>query len=372
MIMKNLLVKKRFFSWIAIGALSITLTGCGQTKNTEEVPVVVISDEEQGIEYSMDTVKRGNVTLTKKFACKYVQTKEQAVSFPEGGKTIEKIYVREGDYVKPGDVLAEVSSGSLEEEIAALEYKIKRDALEKQYLDVHEEFDLRSSYFSFVYGTKCEEEDLEEYEERDEEIVDSYKNKREDYSDEAEFDVRELEELKKKLADSRIYATMSGMVYSVEFNLEGTVSKKDEVIMTIIDGTEGVFAIEEPDYTDYFSAEDVLKLEIYYGTAKGVYDVIPFEMDTWGEKQYFSIYDGPENDGIEVDTTGDIYLELDTRENVLILPNTCIFSADDKSYVYMLDENNMKTVCFIETGLKGDECTEILSGLNEGDMVVRR
>lgn len=369
---KRVSMKKRFTGWVVISLFAFALTGCSQAEEEKEVPVLVVSDEEQGIEYSMSEVMRGNVSLTMKFNCKYMQTKEQAVCFQEGGKTIEKIYVREGDYVKPGDILAEVSTGSLEEEIAALEYKIQKDALEKQYLDVHEEFDLRSSYFSFVYGTKCEEEDLEEYEERDEEILDSYQNKREDFSDEAEFDIRELEALKKELSDSRICATMSGMVYSVEPNLEGTISKKGEVIMTVIDGTEGVFEMEKPEYADVFSPDDVLKLEVYYGTAKGIYDVVPYEMQSWGEKQYFSIYDGPENDGIEVETTGDICVVLDTRENVLVLPNSSVFSADGKSYVYMLDENNMKTVCFVETGLKGDEYTEIVSGLNEGDMVVRR
>ncbi len=368
--MNGILKRKQIVSLMIIGALGMGMTGCGQ--KVEEEPVIVVADEAPAYVYSMTEVKKGYVALTKKFNCRYMQTKEQTVAFPVGGKKIEKIYVREGDYVKPGDVLAEISTGSLDEEIAALEYKIKKEQLQKQYLDIHEEFDLRGSYFSFVYGTKCEEEDLEEYEERDEDIRDSYKNQREDYSDEAEFDTAELAKLKKELADSRIYASMSGMVYSVKSNLEGTISKKDEVIMTVIDGNEGVFAMEEPDYADCFSKDDILKMDISYGSAKGIYDVVPYNMDSWGEVQYFSIYDGPENDGIEMDTMGNISVVLDERENVLMLPNTCIFNADGKAYVYVLDENNMKTVCWIEIGLEGDDYTEIISGLQEGDTVVRR
>lgn len=368
--MNGILKRKQFLSLIITGALCISLTGCEQ--KVEEEPVIVVADEEPGYVYSLTEVKRGYVALTKDFNCRYEQTKEQTVAFPEGGKKIEKIYVREGDYVKQGDILAEVSIGSLDEEIAALEYKMKKEALQKQYLDIHEEFDLRGSYYALAYGSKCEEEDVEEQEERDADIKESYQYQREDLSDEAEFDAAELAKLKKELAGSRIYASMSGMVYSVKSNLEGTISKKDEVIMTIIDGNNGVFAMEEPEYADRFTKDEILDMDVAYGSAKGLYQVVPYNMENWGEKQYFSIFDGPENDGIEMDTMGTISVTLDDRENVLMLPNTCVFDADGKNYVYILDENNMKTVCWIEIGLEGDDYTEIVSGLKEGDTVVRR
>ena len=63
---------------------------------------------------------------------------------------------------------------------------------------------------------------------------------------------------------------------------------------------------------------------------------------------------------------------LDEKEDVIYLPNECIYKADDKSYVYVLDEQNMQTACWIETGLVGDAVTEVISGLNEGDMVLKR
>ena len=99
---------------------------------------------------------------------------------------------------------------------------------------------------------------------------------------------------------------------------------------------------------------------------------MPYQIDTWGEKQYFSIYDGPENDGIEVNTKGEIHMVLEEKEDVIFLPNECIYKADDKFYVYVLDEQNMQTASWIEIGLVGDTYTEILSGLNEGDMVIKR
>ena len=367
--MKKRVLTKQLVTIVLVTAMGLCLGGCAA--ETEEATVAV-SDEEAGYVYSLAEVKRGEVILTKNLSSQYIQTKEQTVSFTEGGKTIEKVYVREGDQVKAGDVLAEVSIGTLEEDIARLEYEIQKEELELSYLDAHENFELLSSYQAMAYYSDCEEEDLEEKEERDEDIRESYQNQREDYTDDLEFDRAELAKLKNELAGSRLYATMNGMVYKIEKDLEGSTSKKDEVIMTIIDGTDGIFEMEEPDYAKYFHEGESLTLEITYGEAKGIYEILPYRMDTWGEKQYFSVYDGPENDGIEVNTSGTIYIVLDKKEEVLYLPNECIFHADDKPYVYVLDEQNMKTVYWIETGLEGDKYTEVTGGLNEGDMVVKK
>lgn len=368
--MKRTVYKNRIFIGTLIAGMGIALAGCAVKEEGEAL--VVVSDKEEEYAYTLVDVKCGEVLLSKSLTAKYVQTKEQEVAFQEGGKKIEKIYVREGDQVKTGDILAEVSVGTLEEDIARLEYEIKKKELEKGYLDAHEDFDLTSSYYTLAYYSKCEEEDVEKQEKRDADIRESYKNQREDYDDELEFDRAELKQMQEELAGSRLYATMNGMVYSVERDLEGTTSKKGEVIMTIIDGTEGIFTLEEPDYAEYFKDGESVTLEITYSSAKGSYEVMPYQVANWGEKQYFSIYDGPENDGIDVDTTGTIHVVLEQKENVLYLPNECIYRADGKTYVYVLDEQNMRNICWVETGLTGDKYTEIVSGLNEGDTVVRR
>jgi len=369
---KNLTATKFVFIWSILALFAFSAIGCAKKEEAAEEPIIVVANEDTGYTYNLEEVKRGDVVLAKTLSCEYVQAKEQEVSFSEGGKLIEKVHVREGDYVKTGDLLAEVSFGELEEEIAALEYQIKKNELQLGYLETYQDFALRDSYYAMVYRTACEEEDVEEWEERDEEILESYGNQREDYQDELEFDRAKLAELKKELENSRLYANMDGVVYSIQQKLEGTTSKRDEVIMTIIDGSEGMFEMEAEQYARYFHEDDIIQMEITYGSAAGEYELIPYQMDMWGEKQYFSIYDGPENEGIEVNTKGEIHMVLDEKENVIFLPNECIYKADDKSYVYVLDDQNMQTASWVEIGLVGDTYTEILSGLNEGDMVIKR
>ena len=351
---------KNLIKILGLSCLTLSiLTGCAKV---EEEPVVSISNEEEAVEYRMLDVRKGDVILTKGLSCTYRQTTQQEVSFNSGGKRIDKVYVRAGDTVKKGDILAEVATGNIDEEIATLEYQIARNTLELSYLDAAEKFEYEESYGSFVYHSDTtDEEELKKYYDRDDEIAYKYKCQREDYADAIEFDQKEVAKLKSELAASKLRASISGMVLSVEENLEGSTAKKDEVIMT-----------SDSEITQYIKDDDLLDMSIVYGDAKGDYVVVPYQKNTWGETQLFEVFDGPENEGIEVGTSGTITIVINRKEDVLCVPNEAIMKADGKTYVYVLDDKNMKSIRWVEIGLVGDGYTEILSGLTEGEKVVRK
>lgn len=386
MIGMNSLMKKKLIG-ISL-SVCICLTGLFGCAEKQEETVVAIVPEDENVAYVMASTTRGDVMSTKNLTVTYKQTKDQEVCFDVGGKRIEKVHVHEGDKVKPGDVLVELSQGTLIEDIARLEYEIDRLTLELSFLPEHEEFELADSYSQYVRNNSAETPKDDEYddadakrrrenrvkvwEERDEDIKDNYRYQREDLTDELEFDKQELTKLKSELGGSRLVAKMGGIIYKVEDNLEGSISKKDKVIMTIIDGNEGLFEMQEPDYAQYFNEGDVIKMNIAYGSAQGDYELTPYNYSSWGDKQYFSILDGPENEGIEVDTAATIQAVLGCRKDVLRVPKETIFKADGKTYVYVLDESNMRSVRWVETGMVGDEFVEILSGLSEGEQVVKK
>lgn len=333
--------------------------------------MVVIDSSEEGLTYGLVGVVRDDVVLSKSLSCTYTQTKEQEVSFPVGGKRISKVCVTPGDTVKVGDLLVELAEGDIDSKIDELEYRIKKNELQLGYLDKEEGFEEESTYTDFVSNNReIKEEDVEKYDERQADIKQSYDYRREDYNDEIEFDKKELERLKGELAGSRIYSTMNGIVYTIKDNLEGSTSKKDEVIMTIVDNASGFFETEEPDYVQYFNSDQVIEMSIVYGAAQGDYELVPYNMNSWNERQQFEIVSGPDNEGIDVGTTGTIKVILERKEQVLSLPIGCIYYADGKPYVYILDENNFRQMQWVEIGLIGDEKVEIISGLNEGDKVV--
>ncbi len=359
--LKNLALLASLFFVCAI------LSSCNKT---EEENIVVIEPEEETSSYGLIAVTRDDVILSKSVTCTYTQTKEQTVSFPVGGKRVSKVHVNVGDSVKTGDLLIELSEDNLGSQIDELEYKIAKNTLLLGYLDKAEEFDKQSAYNSFVYYTDKDEDDLKKYDKNIESIERDYDYRREDYNDEIEFDKKKLSALKSEQSGSKIYATMNGTVYSVADHLEGSTSKKDEVVMKIVDSRSGFFETADEDCQRLFKEGDVIEMSIVYGDASGDYELTPYNISSWGDIQRFDILSGPDNEGIDVGTTGTLKLVLERKDSVLCLPLGAIYHADGKPYVYVLDENNFRQMVWIETGLTGDDKVEITKGLSEGDKVV--
>ena len=84
----------------------------------------------------------------------------------------------------------------------------------------------------------------------------------------------------------------------------------------------------------------------------------------------FVIAEGGETAVIEPGTIGSMQVILAEKKQVLTLPTSAIHSADDKHYVYVVGENNMREVKWIEVGLAGKDKVEIVSGLVEGEKVI--
>ena len=347
---------------------SILLAGCG---TQEEENVVVIENETQESAYGLIAVTREDVVLTKSLTATYMQLKEQTVSFNVGGRRVSKVYVNPGDSVKAGDLLIELSQDNLQQQIDELEYRISKNELQLSYLDAAEKFDEQSAYNNFVYNNPdISEDDVAAYQKNQDSITQNFEYKREDINDELEFDRRKLASLKNEYSSGHIYSTMDGVVYTVMDGLEGSTSKKDEVVMTIVDNASGRFEVKEPDYASYFHEGEPVEMKIVYGSASGDYEVVPVDMASWGDTQVFEVFSGPDNEGIDVGVTGTIKLVLEKHEHVLALPIGAIYHADGKPYVYVLDENDFRQIVWIETGLEGDDLIEVTAGLNEGDKVV--
>ena len=69
---------------------------------------------------------------------------------------------------------------------------------------------------------------------------------------------------------------------------------------------------------------------------------------------------------------GYIVAVVDQRSQVLCVPSAAVHSAEGRDYVYVLGEDQMREVKWIETGLYGDSMVEVVSGLTEGERVILR
>lgn len=327
-----------------------------------------VEDSNDTITYDYCTVERGDVALTTPIRCTYTQQDGQEVSFSVTGRRVDKVYVEEGDKVKKGDILAEFDVGNLESRIEDLEYRITRNEHLLEYTEINEALDISQGWVNYLY-VEVSKEDTERMVSS---IQENYSRQRENLQDTLELDRLELGMMKQELKNSRVYAGISGIVYGIQNDLEGSTSKEGQVIMTIIDNSKSLFESNAVEYASYFREGETVSLTVVTGSAPGKYELMPYNMSNWGEVLQFSIYDGPATTGIEVGTGGTMYLTLESRRNVLCVPKTAVNSADDKYFVYVADEDNMRQIRWVETGLFGDDSIEILSGLEEGEKVIRR
>lgn len=345
-------------------AAAFLLCGCGQGDEVEDL--VIIEQEDDGTSYKFAITEIGTVEKTTRIGCTYRQVDEQEVSFQISGRIVDQVYVAEGDSVKKGDLLVELSSQDLERRIEDLEYRITRNELLLGYTDINETYAISALWVNYLNYSG----DSESLDRMIESTYQTYRYQREDYADAIAADKAELAQLQRELRNSRIYASVDGIVYDMKDRLVGSTSRQGEVVMTIMDTSESLFETKVADAQNYFTEGEAVSMSISYGSAAGDYVLMPWHMEDWGETQLFMIYEGPEDAVLEMGTTGTIRTTEEKRENVLMVSNLAVWRAEDRSYVYILGDDNIREVRWVETGLYGDSTVEIISGLKEGEKVI--
>lgn len=317
---------------ISIFCLACILTGCGLPEEAE--PEVIVVPEKENVKYSTAIVKKADLKSTKSVSCTFQQSEETTVIIPGAGKQVTKICVSNQEKVKKGQLLLMLGGEDLETRIADLQYKIDRNSILLKYTDESDRY------------------------------------KKEDLEDQLYIDGLSMEKLCRELEDSRIYAETDGVVTWIKNGLLGSTSSENERVMTIVDTSGCIFTVQKNKYTDYLSPNENVSMKINIGSAAGVYELKPYNTSEWGAYLYYELLPDYSDVEINVGTTGYITVTLDSKESVLKLPAKAIHEATDKAFVYVLDENEVRTVKWITTGLYGDDGVEVVSGLEEGEMVL--
>ncbi len=371
---------KKVFRWLGLATVQLAmlgmLGGCTEVKD-DESNFVIVERESTPIDYKLVSVTRNDIVKTKMVSCKYSQLDSQKLSFGVSGKRVSKVYVHEGDSVKKGDLLAVLSGADKEEELYRLRYQINRNKERLAQLQENENNEInrrwldyqvnqtRQKYFSgYAYDNGQQVlAGVEEYQKNNRYTI-------EDLTDSIKLDEQQLKLLETEVAQSKLYALADGNVSSIKKRLEGSTSVMDEVVIEILDSSECSFMVSDMTYADVVEEGVELEMTIMSGTSAGKYKVIPVDKANWKDAMSFEISDGGDNVIFEAGTSGSIYLELDKRTQVLTLPTAAVHTADEKSFVYTVGDNDIREVKWIETGLVGSDLVEITGGLSEGDKVI--
>jgi len=75
-------------------------------------------------------------------------------------------------------------------------------------------------------------------------------------------------------------------------------------------------------------------------------------------------------DKYRIGMNGDVSIILDKKDDILVIPFEATISRDDKTYVNVQSENNKTEEREIVLGLETDDYAEVLSGLEEGELIL--
>ncbi|MBO4477426.1 MAG: biotin/lipoyl-binding protein [Lachnospiraceae bacterium] len=378
---------RRYVKRTCAVALSVLMTasafGCSSAKNTEEIPTLI---EPQNAEVSTVRVERADVRVYKSETTR-VEPKGEEVYFAMDG-TVSKVFVKQGEYVTKGTLLAELSVEEYEESIPKLEEQLadllesieKENAqLDKRELEIQTDIAVLKREVRQTSGDARNQKRTQlEIKEIELERFNAEKESKVAAQQKQEADLREqLEELKEMKNSNQLFSPVDGYILNQPLNLIGERFHEEDAAFVIYNDSQ-LFVSGQ-----YFSEAKFDKMPEHYALIDGQRVELDYIELTEEQKKQLSVkavpgsniskrvqYQLKPEEGQEIHF-GDyamIFFVTEVRENVLTLPTDLVRLEGGGYHVFVYRDGVRKEVEVIP-GLR-DECrVEILSGLEEGDIV---
>ena len=338
--------------------LLVSMCGCFLLPEEAKMPELPLVTPFSGAEYTTAYVTKGEMTLTENIVCTYSATQSENLAFNIDGELYGSIFVKAGDYVTAGTLVAELDVSSILEEIDARDTEIQKAEIElaKEYKAL--ELALLSEEIAGGNSTVASDAKQASI---------TYKENSLDILNEKKA------ELKAKLEARRLYATMDGTVTYIKTLIDGSKATKKEIVVTITNMDSSVFIATTKFYNYFTPGEEVTVLSegVEYKTVYTEAEELGLEenIDNTGSKVVYFVITGTEAPAASK-VKGLVALYIDSREDTLMLPKRAVFTVDGKYMVFYQDANGVKSAKEIECGLVASGFIEIVSGLNEGDCVI--
>lgn len=351
---------KKYLAFVM--AICLLLGGCGvfpQEQSYQSAPTIPPYTHE---EWKFAYAQRGDMILTQSVVCTYVPVQTQTLSFSVSGLQYDEIFVAAGDSVKRGQLLAQLDISSIQEEIKQCQLQLKTVELQKAALEENCALELQRQ--ELLDGDKAALQN----------INDRYDLQEQMLRDDEEITRMQLEECNQRIAARQLRANIDGTVTYVRSIQPGDRSVAEERVVTIEDSVSSIFRAE----TKYWNAVAPGK-EYAINVGGELYEAVAASEKELGlpetEKNegfpaavYFKLKDPSLQ--LEDGDRGMLELVLDSRENVLMIPETAVAKTNGKTIVYYQDENGLKVYKTVQIGLTAEGMTEIVSGLTEGECVI--
>ncbi len=321
---------------IILGVMML-FSGCG--KKTEEIPELI---EPVGKSISETAVVKTDLYKTTVINGEIVPDVTQYAFSANGRLTLLNVSV--GDYVKVGDILAEV-----DETNAQAELSLVTDESD----EIREYYDNEIGKLKDLIAKGVSWQDKELYEL----MISQYEGMKEQKL--STLDER-MEIAEKKLKQTKLVAEKEGYVTAINC-WPGRTVYQDRPVIAVANDDKHFLICDAVD-------KDLLKDAVSVCTIiDGKVCPAVFLTDDAEESPSYS-YFTVNNKGLKSGDYAPLIIVSNLKEGVTAVPNTCLFKDEGGKYVYVVsDGTRVKT--YVTVGETGLNYTEIESGLKEGDMI---
>lgn len=351
-----------------VSAFALGLSACALLPQEEEYHMAPVIRAYEQQEYELIYPQRGNMTLTADVSCAYIPVRTETLSFSVGGLLFDEDLVQVGDSVEEGQLVAQLELGKLEEDLEACELRLAEIELKLSYVEENRSIALERCRLQMKQSKSSDRQKALD------KINRQYDVEKQALEDEQYLSALQKEECKARLAERQLYAGLTGTVTYLYTHQSGDRNAAGLPMVIIADSAMSLFRAETPYWDRFEPGQEVaitvqgVEYEALVATEEEVGQ--PAQEKTKGEKAY--VYFMLKTPSLEIKdgSRGTITLVVDTRTDVLMLPEKAVTKAGDQKIVYYLDENGMKAYKPIEVGLEADKMLEVVSGLEENEAVI--
>ena len=359
-------MKKKVCTFILAGAVVMGMTGCGLLPKEEELPMAPVLVETETEEYTVATVVRGDVRITETIRTNYVASESEKLSFKTGGEIVSNVYVQVGDEVKKGDVLMELDISNQQDQL-----RQQQDYLDDLYLQLEHLYEKEALSLD---QAKLQDEiaaanGQTDWNSQVDTIMEDYADQAKSIQNSIMLAEMRMEELQKAIADRQIIASFDGLITDMYDFQTGERATKGKNVITLSNMSAAMFEV-------YSGNGDLLQSGETYILESGdkEYEVVAHyaeELDMANVKEncvYLSLVIA--DPSLEQGVSGTIHLTVEESLATLWVPADAVREMRDKHIVYCLDENGFRQMREVKVGINNGKIVEIISGLEENEVVV--
>ncbi len=349
--------------------LAALLSACSLP--VEELHTGVIVRPDDSPQYPTDVCSRSDIVSMDAITVHALPSQDALLGFSVStGEEHEYrgVYVSTGEKVTEGQVLAELDSGDLPQELRELEDDLEGLQQKLQQLDARYEIakqrtDIQSSGMNWA-DRQAMREQAEEKHEAERALI----------LDDIEFTEMRLQRLTETQEAYVIRAPFDGTVLSAASPLQGETYTEGRNIIRVAELSQTIFQGEttrpESFRKDFIYTIRLDKEETNVRLVSASEISQPEKTEESPTKYY--VYFLPEgySGTVSYSKNYSVSFESANRESVLSVPTSAVYHANDQYYVYTLNENGSRILRFVEIGARNEYRTEILSGLEEGEVII--